>query len=58
MPKGRASSSKIDAEILPYLASAINSIIMMLTIAEVMERTLRGRTLFTFCLLKYIQVLI
>lgn len=54
MPKGRASGSKIDPEILPYLTGAINSIIMMLTIAEVTERTLRGQTLLTFCLLKYI----
>lgn len=44
MPKGRASGSKIDPEILPYLTGAINSNIMMLTIAEVTERTRRGQT--------------
>lgn len=44
MPKGRASGSEIDPEILPYLTGAINSSIMMLTIAEVTERTRRGQT--------------
>lgn len=44
VPKGRASGSKIDSEILPYLTGAINSSIMMLTIAEVTERTRRGQT--------------
>lgn len=43
VPKGRASGSKIDPEILPYLTGAINSSIMMLTIAEVTERTRRGQ---------------
>lgn len=44
MPKGRASGSKIDPEILPYLTGAINSNIMMLTISEVTEGTRRGQT--------------
>lgn len=44
VPKGRASGSKIDPEILPYLTGAINSSIMMLTIAEVTERTRGGQT--------------
>lgn len=44
VPKGRASGSKIDLEILPYLTGAINSCIMMLTIAEVTGRTRRGHT--------------
>lgn len=48
MPKGRPSGSKIDPEILPYLTGAINSSIMMLTIAEVTVRTRRGQTAVTF----------
>ncbi len=44
VPKGRASGSKIDPEILLYLTGAINSSIMMLTIAEVTERTRWGQT--------------
>lgn len=43
MPKGRASGSEIDPEILPYLTGAINSSIMMLTIAQVTRRTRRGQ---------------
>lgn len=43
MPKGRASGSEIDPEILPYLTGAINSSIMMLTIAQVRRRTRRGQ---------------
>lgn len=42
-PKGRASGSEIDPEILPYLTGAINSSIMMLTIAQVTRRTRRGQ---------------
>lgn len=41
-PKGRASGSQIDPEVLPYLTGAINSSIMMLTIAQVTRRTRRG----------------
>lgn len=44
MPKGKACSSKIDFEILPYLTGAINSSVMMLTVAKVTERTRRGQT--------------
>lgn len=42
--KGEAYSSKIDFEILPYLTGAINSSMMMLTVAKVTERTRRGQT--------------
>lgn len=44
MPKGRASGSEIDPDILPYLTGAINSSVTILTITEVTERTRRGQT--------------